>query len=81
MEKADLNRECNCREILQLVLDGQATAEETERLRAHLRECPQCMSHYEIDSEVVSMLKSRCCGGPAPEDLVQRVKITLNIKD
>ena len=80
MNQADQHPECDCREILQLVLDGQASAEETERFRAHLQECPQCLQHYEVDAEVVAMLRRKCCGGPTPEDLEQQVRIKLNFR-
>ncbi|MFM7329624.1 MAG: zf-HC2 domain-containing protein [Bacteroidota bacterium] len=80
MNTAEHQESCNCREILQLVLDGQATAEQTETFREHLKQCPDCCSRYEVDAAVVEMLKKRCCGGPEPHDLMAQVKAQLNLR-
>lgn len=72
---------CDCREILQLVLDGQATAEEQQRLREHLQQCPECHHHYQLDATLVQMLKQNCCGGPEPNDLLGKVKAQLNFNN
>lgn len=80
MNTAEPQETCNCREILQLVLDGQATAEETETLREHLKQCPDCHNRYEVDSTVVEMLKKNCCGSPEPHDLMAQVKAQLNLR-
>lgn len=81
MNATDKQGTCDCRDLLQLVLDGQATAAELDHFREHLNKCPECFGHYEVDSAVVDLLKKKCCGGPAPEDLVTRVRSQLNLRD
>jgi len=66
--------------MLQLVLDGQATAQEIDRFREHLNECPECLGQYEVDAAVVDLLKKKCGGGPAPDDLVARVRSQLDLR-
>lgn len=71
--------ECNCTEMMQLVLDGAATAQQLEYFRSHLSGCTNCSGHYEVHSAIKVMLREKCCSGNPPDDLVIQIRSKLNL--
>jgi len=71
-----------CMEMLQLILDGQATSEQCEYFKSHMDNCMPCFKTYQLDMAIKELLKSKCCGGDAPTDLVHQIKnqIVQNIQ-
>lgn len=74
-------KKITCMEMLQVILDGQATADQHEYFRAHMDHCMPCFKSYELDMTIKELLKTKCCGGEAPSELVIKIKsqITQNI--
>lgn len=70
---------CDCREMLQLVLDGAASTEQMEHFRHHLSGCKMCNGEYEVHSTIQVMLREKCCSGNPPEDLVLQIRSKLNL--
>jgi mycothiol system anti-sigma-R factor len=61
--------------MLQLILDGEATYEQKEQfLKHHLDECLPCYKNYHLEMKIKELLKTKCCGGQAPSDLVEQIK-------
>jgi mycothiol system anti-sigma-R factor len=61
--------------MLQLILDGEATYEQKEQfLKHHLDECLPCYKNYHLEMKIKELLKTKCCGGEAPSDLVEQIK-------
>ncbi len=70
-----------CMEMLQLILDGQASAEQKEYFKSHMDHCMPCFKSYQLDMSIKELLQTKCCGGDAPTELVNKIKsqITQNI--
>jgi len=63
-----------CMEMLQLILDGQDSSEQRDYFKNHMDNCMPCFKSYHLDMTIKELLKSKCCGGEAPEELVSKIK-------
>jgi len=63
-----------CMEMLQLILDGQDSPEQREYFKNHMDNCMPCFKGYQLDMTIKELLKSKCCGGEAPGELVAKIK-------
>jgi len=63
-----------CMEMLQLILDGQASSDQREYFKAHMDSCRPCFKNYELDMAIKQLLQSKCCGGEAPCELEQMIR-------
>jgi anti-sigma factor (TIGR02949 family) len=78
--KQDCSNKKDCMEMLQLIVDGEATAEEREHfLKHHLEECLPCYRNYHLEVEIRQLLKSKC-SGQAPQDLIDTIKARVSQK-
>lgn len=70
-------------EIMMMLLDGEATTSQEKYLRRHMKLCLQCLDHYNLDSEVKKLIRSKLNRIAAPDDLAQSIrnKITENDSD
>jgi mycothiol system anti-sigma-R factor len=68
----------DCLEMLHMILDGEATAQQKEDFREHLDECMPCYQKYHLDMAIRELLKVKCCH-EAPADLVNSIKNKINI--
>jgi mycothiol system anti-sigma-R factor len=72
--KQDCPNQKDCLEMLQLIVDDEATAEQKEHfLKHHLEECLPCYKNYHLEVEIRNLLKSKCCG-EAPQDIIDTIK-------
>jgi mycothiol system anti-sigma-R factor len=67
-----------CLEMLQFILDGQATHEQKEYFKQHMDHCMPCYKNYNVDMAIKELLQAKCCGGGCPEDLVANIKSQIN---
>jgi mycothiol system anti-sigma-R factor len=67
-----------CMEMLQLILDGQANAEQKDYFKNHMDHCMPCYKNYNVDMAIKELLQTKCCGGNCPEDLVSQIKTKIN---
>ena len=67
-----------CMEMLQYILDGQATAEQKDYFKQHMDHCMPCYKTYNVDMAIKELLKSKCCGGDCPEELAAQIKSKIN---
>ena len=76
------SKKTTCIEMLQVILDGQATIGQCEYFRLHMDQCMPCFKNYQLDIAIKEMLKTKCCGGEAPTELVSKIKsqIAQNIR-
>lgn len=68
----------NCMQMLQLILDGEATQDQKEYFKNHMDVCMPCFKSYSLDSAIKELLKSRCCNDPVPPGLVDEIKMQIN---
>lgn len=85
MEKTEKQGCCSehdkCFELLQLVLDGEASETEKDYYMHHLEECMPCYRSYNIETEIRNILRSKLEKKAVPTDLVTsiRTKVTETV--
>lgn len=67
-----------CMEMLQVIIDGEASDEQQEYFKNHMDRCMPCFKSYDLDMAIKTLLKTKCCGGDAPTDLVDQIKIQIS---
>jgi anti-sigma factor (TIGR02949 family) len=68
----------SCIELLQLVLDGDATPEQHAQFEAHIAQCMPCYQTYNLDITVRALLKTKCSGNGAPPELIEKIKSKIS---
>lgn len=64
----------SCMEMLQLIVDEEATREQKEHfLKHHLEECLPCFKSYHLEVEIRQLLKTKCTG-EAPSELIETIR-------
>lgn len=76
--KGDCADKRDCLEMLQLILDGEATPDQKANFKLHIDECLPCFQHYHFDQAIKELLKLKC-NSEAPLDLVESIKSKLKI--
>ena len=71
---------CSCMEMLQQMLDSEVTADQREYFKQHLDHCLPCYKTYNLEITIKELLKSKCCGGDVPSDLIQELQMQINQK-
>ena len=73
-KKQECANQRECMEMLQLIVDGEASLEQKEHfLMHHLEECMPCYKNYHLEVAIRQLLKNKCTG-QAPQDLVDSIK-------
>jgi mycothiol system anti-sigma-R factor len=67
-----------CMEMLQTILDGEATADQKEYFKTHMDQCMPCYKSYDLDMALKQLVQSKCCGGEAPTDLIEKIKVQIS---
>jgi mycothiol system anti-sigma-R factor len=67
-----------CMEMLQVIIDGEASNEQQEYFKSHMDRCLPCFKSYDLDMAIKRLLQSKCCGGDAPSDLVDQIKMQIS---
>jgi anti-sigma factor (TIGR02949 family) len=72
--KQECQNQRECMEMLQLIVDGEASAEQKENfLMHHLEECMPCFRNYHLEVAIRQLLKNKCTG-QAPQELIESIK-------
>jgi anti-sigma factor (TIGR02949 family) len=72
--KQDCQNQRECLQMLQLILDGEATKEQKEHfLKDHLEQCMPCYKNYHLEVAIRDLLKTKCVN-QAPQELVDDIK-------
>jgi anti-sigma factor (TIGR02949 family) len=73
-KKQDCPNSRECFEMLQLILDGEATPQQKDTfLKEHLEDCMPCYKNYHLEVAIRQLLKTKC-SGHAPQDLIEDIK-------
>ncbi|MFY0654181.1 MAG: zf-HC2 domain-containing protein [Cyclobacteriaceae bacterium] len=62
------------KELIQLVIDDEATKKEEAYLRRHLKMCLQCLDQYKIDQELKEVLRLKLQKLEVPEGLAETIR-------
>ena len=86
-DESNMKQECenqrDCMEMLQLIVDGEASPEQKEHfLKHHLEECMPCYRNYHLEVALRELLKNKCTG-QAPRELIDSIKakVISNLAD
>jgi mycothiol system anti-sigma-R factor len=74
------SHETKCNEVLNRVyeyLDGELDQQDLAAIRRHLEECRPCLSQFDIDLAMKSLLRRSCTCEPAPQELRDRILIRI----
>lgn len=52
-------QDLNCIELLQLIVDEQATHEQEMYFKNHIGECVSCFNNYEVDKGVKQLIRQK----------------------
>lgn len=66
-----------CIEMLQDMIDGDATPEQQEEFKDHIYGCMPCYQKYNLEMVIKELLKSKCCGNGAPPELIAQIKAKI----
>lgn len=63
-------------EIVQLILDGEASEEHKSRFHNYFMECGHCSSYFNLESSTVEFLKKKITQEktPVPKDLEREIR-------
>ena len=81
MKKENCANQQECMQMLQTILDGEATSEQKQHfLKHHLDECMPCYKNYHLEVAIRQLLKTKC-SHEAPQELVEdiRKKVIQNL--
>lgn len=67
-----------CMEMLQAILDGDATPEQQAQFKQHMEGCMPCFKEYNLEMVIKELLKTKCCGECAPPELIERIKSQIS---
>jgi anti-sigma factor (TIGR02949 family) len=81
-DQSKMKQECSnqksCMEMLQSIVDGEATPEERDHfLKHHLEQCLPCYKNYHLEVEIRQLLKAKCTG-QAPQDIIDTIKARVS---
>ena len=79
--KQDCENKKECLEMLQLILDGEASPQQKDKfMKQHLEECMPCYKNYHLEVAIRELLKSKCTN-QAPQELIDdiRKKVCQNL--
>lgn len=63
-----------CMEILNLMLDNEATRDQEIYLTSHIDSCMVCFEQYKIEKEIRALIKTKIINQPVPYDLATQIR-------
>ncbi len=70
----------SCMQMLQIILDEEATPEQKVFFAGHMDKCMPCFKTYEVDMTIKEMLRIKCRGDQVSHDLVEQLKNQIKQK-
>jgi anti-sigma factor (TIGR02949 family) len=69
-----------CLDILNVVLDGEATTAQKEYLESHIDLCLPCLNDYNLEKVIKELLQSNCTNAQVPPGLLEAVRSKISDK-
>ena len=79
MGKARCPEEERCLELLRIMLDEQATEEESKYVHKHIGNCYRCYQNYELENTIREAVKSKTHHLKVPQKLVNEITSRINL--
>lgn len=81
-DQSKMKQECQnqreCFEMLQMILDGETSAQQKEKfIKEHLEQCMPCYKNYHLEVAIRELLKNKCNQG-CPQDLVEKIRAQVS---
>lgn len=73
-EQKNCKDHAKCMEMLQLILDGEATDSDKDYYYSHMEKCMPCYRAYNLESAIRRILKTNLDKKQVPADLVDCIK-------
>jgi mycothiol system anti-sigma-R factor len=70
----------SCMQMLQMILDEEATSDQKNYFRHHMDKCIPCFKAYEVDITIKEMLQVKCCCDQVSMELVEQLKNEIKQK-
>lgn len=72
--------DCECAEVIQLIVDGEANSDQVDFFTNHTEECLSCLEGYQFDAEFKKIIREKVAEMNIPKGLEQsiREKLSLN---
>ena len=78
--KQDCDNSRECFEMLQLILDGEASPQQKDHfLKEHLEQCMPCYKNYHLEVAIRELLRAKCSSN-APAELIDDIKRKVSQK-
>lgn len=66
----------DCIQLIQRILDGEASLVEKQRFLANKDQCMPCQKGYELELSLKKNIKSKC-QLPCPEQIIHKIRLKL----
>ena len=63
-----------CLELLELITDGEASAEEEQQFQKHIDDCLPCYEAFNLEQSIKEMLQTRLEKKQVPDDLIKSIQ-------
>ncbi len=70
----------SCIEMLNLVLDDEATEQQKADFEKHMEQCMPCYENYKLDVVIKQLIKKTCCGKKVPQTMVEEIRSKVFLK-
>ena len=72
-EKVSKCKDNNCTELLQLIVDGEATPEQETYFKEHIDECVFCFDNYQVERGMKQAIKEKIAKMNVPAGLQESI--------
>ncbi|MEN7549587.1 hypothetical protein AAG747_16810 [Rapidithrix thailandica] len=64
-------------ELVQLIVDEEATSEEEQLFKDHYEKCKHCLNYYEIEKSAVAVIKNKISKNSPPPELANQIRAKI----
>lgn len=66
-----------CLEILEIMLDNEASKEQQNYVNEHIEGCLHCFEHMEVEKQIRELIKTKIAQLPVPEGLAKEIRAKI----
>lgn len=63
-----------CLELLELIMDGEASPEEEKQFHEHINDCLPCYETYNLETSIKKLIQTKLEKKQVPDDLVATIR-------